>query len=331
MSRAVQVGSDIQSDVGAAACGARCGVGDVDQPRPLLEDRVGQPVVLVHGDARTVHQPALHVVRCQAGVGLQHQRHHPAGHRRRLGGARHLVVVFVPGVEIRVVLGQRGVVVHQAQHVGARRQRIRLDKALHRRSHRRPFGQEIVCQVIGRIVVRHCPHGDDVGHVARRADGHGVRPAIAGRGHDHDTRLPGLHHRLVHRVFPVEGLRWCTEGQVQHADIQFVLVRHRPVDAPDNVGVGAGAGRIKSLDRHQLRVGRDPVVLVVLGLAAVGDHAGDVRTVSVVVGVRDRVLYLVQDGVVLSQDPPLSAGILQQRRVGPEAGVQYCHGHAVAR
>ena len=54
------------------------------------------------------------------------------------------------------------------------------------------------------------------------------------------------------------------------------------------------------------------------------------RAVPVLVGTRAWRFHLIQDGVVLSQHPPLTAGVVVQCRVGPITGVYDGHGDARA-
>ena len=134
-------------------------------------------------------------------------------HGGRLRGTGHLEVV---GSVVK--LGMRGgdlhIDVHDAEHVPARCDDLRLDEAGMRRTGGRERGQHVVGTIAGRVAVAHRPHRDDVGHIARRADGHGIGAGIAGRCHYNYPRSPRFHDRLVQRVVPIMRLRRRAERHI---------------------------------------------------------------------------------------------------------------------
>ena len=162
-----------------------------------------------------------------------------------------------------------------AGQVRARCDQLGLDERLEGRARSGPAGQHVVVGVVRAVVVRDRPDRDDVGQVARYADGHGVGPVVAGRGHDHDPGTPGCHDGLVQRIVPVVGLRIGGEREVQYADVEFFLVGHDEIERPDHVQVSAAAVCAEGLDRDHARSRRDPDVVALVGVAVDRD-AGQV-------------------------------------------------------
>ena len=176
--------------------------------------------------------------------------YHPGGvHAARADGSANFVSDFVDVVVYRA-LGTRGLgeCRHQAPNVAGRGDDIGIDETLEGRSAGRERTQEVVAVVIGREVVRHAADSDDVGTVARYADGHRVGTGVAGRGDDHDSGIPCRHDRLVERVFPVVGERLRRERAVDHPDAVGVLVLDHPVDGADDVEVGARSARAEGFN-----------------------------------------------------------------------------------
>ena len=263
---------------------------------------------------------------------MQQQCGDAARHRGRLRRARHGEVV-VAVLELGVRGGDLGVIGHQAHDMSAWGDQIRLDEALDGRPGGRERSQAVIRPGARRIVIGHRADGDDIGHVARHADGHRVGAGVAGRGHDHDAGLPGAHHGLIERVLPVVGLRRRAEGEVEHADVVFVLVGHCPVDAADDVHVAARAIRVEGPDRHQLAGRRNAGQLAVQALFGAQRHAGHVGAVPALVragaqrfvhevGVL-RVIY----GVVLRQQPERAVQRPVQVGPPPVAGVDHGDRH----
>ncbi len=224
--------------------------------------------------------------------------------------------------------------------MGAGSDDVRLHEALHCGPSGGEGGHEVIAGVRGRVVVRQSAHGDDVGHVAWHADGHGIWAGVAGRGHYHDARLPGSHHRLVQGILPVVGLGRGAEGEVENPSVVDIPGQHHPVQGFDHVHVGGGAGGVEGLDGEQVGARGDAVVLAIHSAAAQGD-AGHVGTVSALVQVgaaggalvcdvadSQSLLGLqhVQDGIVAGHHPVLSLPVQGQGRVGPVAGVDDRHG-----
>ena len=85
------------------------------------------------------------------------------------------------------------------------------------------------------------PDGEDVGRVARRDDAADDRAAVrhlaevARRRHDHDPRIDRALGRLAQRVVEIRLLDGMAERQVQHANVELIPMRHRPVDRVDHV------------------------------------------------------------------------------------------------
>ena len=84
---------------------------------------------------------------------------------------------------------------------------------------------------------------------------------------------------------------------------------HHPVDAADDVGVGAGAVRRKGPDRNQVGSGGDAVEVAGGGGQAGEDDAGDVGAVARIVGVTAGRLEVILDRVVAGQHPRLAGGV----------------------
>ena len=260
-------------------------------------------------------------------MSLEHQRGHPGDHRRRLRRARHVEVVRAV-VVLGVLGGDRRRPLHHALDVPARRDQVGLDERLGGRPRGRELRQPVVGQVGGGVVVGHRADRDHVGQIAGNPDGHRPRPTVAGRGDHHDPRLPGGHHRLVERVVPVAAAWRCGERGVEHPDAVGVAVGHQPVDAADDVGVGALAVVVEGLDRHQIGAGCEAVVGALRCAGARHRDAGDVRAVAEHIG-RHRVLAAQLPGVighrvVVGEQAKTRARVVVEAPIGvvPDAAVQ---------
>ena len=152
----------------------------VDEARALLEHAVRELAVRLHGRARGGDQPALHRVRRERRVVLQHQRDDARGDGRRLrraGHREHLLdrSLHRVRVEVREVAAAR----HRRGDVAARRDELRLHEAFERRAGRGERRELVVVRVVRRVAVRERADGDDVRHVARHVDRHRIRAVVA--------------------------------------------------------------------------------------------------------------------------------------------------------
>ena len=315
---------DIEPEVGATGAGAGDRARGVDLAGTLLQGTVSEVAGAVDRRVGRVHQLALHLVGGQRRVIVEHQSDDARRHRRRLRGPRHHEVV-ADLLEHRVGLGEVGDQRHQAEHVAAGSHHIGLDEGLEGRPGGGPRGQVVVARIVGGEGVGEGADGDHVGHVAGYPDRHRLGPAVAGRGHHHDAGLPGRHHRLGQGIVPVPRQGLGADREVHHLDAVGRLVGHQPVDAADDVGVGAGAVGQESLDRHQVGRRGDAVVLALGGDAARQHDARHVGTMAAVVGVAAHRIELVVDGVILGEHPRLTVGVVVEIREGPVAGVDHRH------
>ena len=198
-----EVGGDIHTDISAPRGVAvehsrRC----IDKASTLLEDAVGQPTIRPGSRAATTHDFALHLVRGPSGIGLQRQGHHARDDGRRLRRAGHIEVPSLHdlrGEPRGEETGRR----RKAHQLGAGRDDVRLHEAFTSRAGGRKRRQKVVRGNGGRAIVGHRASRNDIGRIARDADGHGGRSGIAGRSHNDNARLPGSHHGQVKRVVPV--------------------------------------------------------------------------------------------------------------------------------
>ena len=108
-------------------------------------------------------------------------------------------------------------------------------------------------------------------------------PAVPRRDHDGDPGGPGALHGGVQRIERVRLDAVGSEREVQHLDPVLRAMRDDPLERRDHdrdVGRPVRAG---DLQRDELRAGGDPAPLAVGGGAVPGDHAREVRPVSVLV------------------------------------------------
>ena len=281
---------DIETLVGAVYRLAVHRVVGVHDAGALLEDRVGGLAGRLHNRGGRTHQPALDLIGRERRVRLQHQRDRATDGRSGLRGPGHREGCTVIGSELRVLQCDRhGLLFHQADHMAARGDDVRLDEALDRGAGRGEGGDAVIGLVAGRKVIRHRADRDHVGRVARHRDRLLSGAGVAGRGHHNDPGLPQFHGRLVDRVVPVVRLGRCAEGKVQYADVVLGLMGENPVHARNHIGVAAGPVGAEGPDPYQLGPWRDALDLAAIRGVAVDDDAGDVRAVADrVVGGRGR-------------------------------------------
>ena len=267
----------------------------------------------------------LDLVGGQQRVPLQHERYDARRHGGRLRGARHDEPL---GAVVKLWMGDRDrrVAPHLAQRVTARRHDVRLHEPLSGRPGRRERREPVIRRVVRRVAVGHRPHRDHIRHVAGDADRHRVRPAVAGRRHHDDARLPGTHDGLVQRVVPVVRPGRRAERQVQHPDAVGVLVGHDPVQPTDHVRVTALPVRVERLDRHQGRPGGDTAEPAATQDLAIGHDAHDVGTMAIAIRDRGPATVAVPDCVIHERHATVAVRVLQEPVVGPQAGVE--HGDA---
>ena len=250
--------------------------------RALLPHAVGQRAVRGTRRSGGSHQTVLDLVGGQLRVFCQHQGHHARDLRGAHGRTAHLVIVLVQLVA-GMVLGQPGLVRHQAQHAGARGDQIGLDKGFIGRTRRREGRDRIFRPVARRIAIAHRANSDHIGHVARHADAHRVGAVVARGDDDHDPGLPGTHHGLVERIVPVPGADRGAERKVHNPDVVLILVRDGPANSGDDVGIAAHARLVQHLHGDDPGVGGHAVVAAVAIVLGVAGHRSDDGAVPVLV------------------------------------------------
>ena len=321
-----EVGIDVEAAIGSAHEITVHQIIGVDQARTLLPDAVEQVAGTIMKGRRASrrHQSVFDLVGREERLVLQQQGHHARDDGGRLRSTGHHEVL-VAVMKLRVRGRQGRTRLHDAAHMAAGGDQVRLDEALDGRTGGRERGEVVVGHVVGRVVVGHRADGDDIGDVTGRTDGHRIRTRVAGRGDDDDPGTPGLHHRLVEWVVPVVGTRLGAERQVEHADAVRGLVAQYPVQAADDVGIGRAPEVVEGAHADQVRPRGDATVITVFGQPAVYSDAGHVGAVAVAIAERCPVC----NSVVHGQQPGSAIGILDDAVVVPQAGIDHGDGHAM--
>ncbi len=140
-----------------------------------------------------------------------------------------------------------------------------------------------VVRGVRRIPVGQGADGDHPGRVARAGDGAVPFGAVVPGGHHHyHSGVPEGFHRLNQRIDRSGFIHPVAKRKVGHTDAVNFLVRQDPVDPGDHVGDGTGSVVVQDFHRSDRRSrrnaddGRG-------GVAASGDDAGHVGSVSVMV------------------------------------------------
>ena len=97
--------------------------------------------------------------------------------------------------------------------MSAWRGQFRLGKALERRANRRKGCYIIIALIRHSVMVRYGTNGNDIRHVARRADRHCIWTGITRRYDNRDPSIPSRHDGLINGILPVVRDRIALKGQ----------------------------------------------------------------------------------------------------------------------
>ena len=324
-----QIGGDVEVFVGAAEGFVRHGGRRGDETSTLLEHAVTEHTA---GSGRTGvdHEPAFDVVRGERRVGLDHQGGHSGGHRGGLGSPGNFAVTGAVDARRRIVDEKPAARPQEADHMATGSDDFRFDETFDGWTRRGEGGDAVVGQIGRRVVVGHGADRNHVRHVARHPDGQRFRTAVAGRSDHYDAGLPGPHDRLRHGVVPIKRLRNGAEGEVEHADIEEVFILHQPVEATDDVRVGAATVAVESFDRNQ-ESARGHAAIFAANRGRIQSDARNVGAVAVLVGVDTegkQAFDPAAGGIVLGQHAGQVVGIGRKAVLPPIASVE--HGHTDA-
>ena len=208
-----------------------------------------------------------------------HAGHDSGGH----GGAAEAEVLVVDD-PVRVVLVQDAVGLGYGDDVAPGRHQLRLGEAVLGGAPAGPGGEDIVVEGGGPLVVEGT-YGHDEGVVAGAvADGVWDVTDVAGGRYHEDAAEPeelGCRTQGVHLV--ALGHR-RGQGEVDHSDVEGVLVVVDKLQAGHNVGQGGVPLLVGHLHVEQVSTRGDADVLAFHQVAVAADDAGDVGAVAEAVG-----------------------------------------------